>query len=63
MQTTNTRDLPKRSRYYQGTIDLNMMSAGATYDKLKQSYIIFINTFDLFGKGFPKYTFEAFPTP
>lgn len=58
MQTTNTRDLPKRSRYYQGTIDLNMMSAGATYDKLKQSYIIFINTFDLFGKGFPKYTFE-----
>lgn len=58
MQTTNTRDLPKRSRYYQGTIDLNMISAGAAYDKLKQSYIIFINTFDLFGKGFPKYTFE-----
>lgn len=27
-------------------------------DELKTSYIIFINTFDLFGKGFPKYTFE-----
>lgn len=48
----------KRSRYYQGTVDLNMISSGAGYDELKTSYIIFINTFDLFGKGFPKYTFE-----
>ena len=58
MQTTNTGNLPKRSRYYQGTVDLNMISSGAGYDELKKSYIIFINTFDLFGKGFPKYTFE-----
>ena len=58
MQTSNTGNLPKRSRYYQGTVDLNMISSGAGYDELKQSYIIFINTFDLFGKGFPKYTFE-----
>ena len=58
MQTTNTGNLPKRSRYYQGTVDLNMISSGAEYDELKTSYIIFINTFDLFGKGFPKYTFE-----
>ncbi len=58
MQTSNTGNLPKRSRYYQGTVDLNMISSGAGYDELKKSYIIFINTFDLFGKGFPKYTFE-----
>ena len=58
MQTSNTGNLPKRSRYYQGTVDLNMISSGAEYDELKTSYIIFINTFDLFGKGFPKYTFE-----
>lgn len=58
MQTSNTGNLPKRSRYYQGTVDLNMISSGAGYDELKTSYIIFINTFDLFGKGFPKYTFE-----
>ena len=58
MQTSNTGNLPKRSRYYQGTVDLNMLSSGAEYDELKTSYIIFINTFDLFGKGFPKYTFE-----
>ena len=58
MQTSNTGNLPKRSRYYQGTVDLNMISSGAGYDELKQSYIIFIDTFDLFGKGFPKYTFE-----
>ena len=58
MQTSNTGNLPKRSRYYQGTVDLNMLSSGAEYDELKTSYIFFINTFDLFGKGFPKYTFE-----
>ena len=58
MQTSNTGNLPKRSRYYQGTVDLNLISSGAEYDELKTSYIIFINTFDLFGKGFPKYTFE-----
>ena len=58
MQTSNTGNLPKRSRYYQGTVDLNMISSGAEYDELKTSYIILINTFDLFGKGFPKYTFE-----
>lgn len=37
MQTSNTGNLPKRSRYYQGTVDLNMISSGAGYDELKTS--------------------------
>ena len=35
-------DLPKRMRYYQGMIDLNMIERGARYKELKKSFIIFI---------------------
>ena len=58
MQTVANRNLPKRSRYYQGMIDLNLIERGDDYRKLKKSYIIFICTFDAFGKGLHKYTFE-----
>ncbi|MDD3403525.1 MAG: Rpn family recombination-promoting nuclease/putative transposase [Hespellia sp.] len=57
MQTTSSRNLPKRSRYYQGMIDLNLIERGAKYEELKKSYIIFICTFDYFGMGLHKYTF------
>ena len=55
MQQAHSLDLPKRSRYYQGMIDLNMLKPGESYRKLKDSYIIFICPFDLFGKGLHKY--------
>jgi len=42
MQTTVAEDLPKRMRYYQGMIDLNMIERGAKYEELKNSFIIFI---------------------
>lgn len=58
MQTTDTRELPKRSRYYQGMIDLNLIEKGESYKKLNPSFVIFICTFDLFGKGRHRYTFE-----
>lgn len=58
MQTTNKYNLPKRSRYYQGMIDLNLLEPGDDYNKLARSYIIFICTFDLFGRGCYIYTFE-----
>lgn len=58
MQTTSNRNLPKRSRYYQGMIDLNLLECGADYNELRRSYIIFICTFDFFGRGIPVYTFE-----
>lgn len=32
MQTTAYKELPKRSRYYQGVIDLNMIEKGEPYD-------------------------------
>ncbi|MCD7819134.1 MAG: Rpn family recombination-promoting nuclease/putative transposase [Lachnospiraceae bacterium] len=58
IQTTDTKELPKRSRYYQGMIDLDLIEKGEHYKKLNKSYVIFICTFDLFGKGFYRYTFE-----
>ena len=58
MQTTSSRDLPKRSRYYQGMIDLNLVEKGAFYRELNKSYVIFICTFDPFGLGRHLYTFQ-----
>lgn len=51
-------DLAKRSRYYQDLIDLDLIDKGSDYKELKNSIVIFICTFDLFGKGRHLYTFE-----
>ncbi len=60
MQCTNSNDqhLPKRTRYYQGMIDMGLLEKGGDYDKLNPSFIIFICTFDPFKKGLPLYTFR-----
>ncbi|WP_297417320.1 Rpn family recombination-promoting nuclease/putative transposase [Clostridium sp.] len=58
MQRGKHKNLPKRLRYYQGSIDLDLISKGEDYRKLTKSYIIFICTFDLFDKGRHKYTFQ-----
>ena len=57
MQKGDYKNLAKRSRYYQGNIDLDLISKGEDYKKLKKSYVIFICTFDPFGKGRHIYTF------
>lgn len=58
MQTSPNRDLPKRTRYYQGQMDLNMISKGTDYEELRKTFIIFVCTFDPFGKGGYVYTFR-----
>ena len=60
MQTTSTsnKNLPKRSRYYQGLTNQNTIEKGANYKELKESFIIFICTFDPFHQGMAQYTFE-----
>ena len=58
MQTTNPGNLPKRSRYYQAMIDLNLLQKGENYNTLKKSYVIFICKNDIFKKGRHIYTFE-----
>lgn len=58
MQATDTGELPERSRYYQGILDVSELNSGATYTELKDGYVIFICIPDIFGKGYAKYTFE-----
>ena len=58
MQAIDTKELPKRSRYYQSMIDLTALEKGASYEDLKKSYVIFICMADVFGKGRYVYTFR-----
>lgn len=48
----------KRTRYYQSMMDVDLLAAGADYDELNKTIIIFICPFDPFGEGRYMYTFE-----
>ena len=50
--------LARRTRYYQSMIDVDLLDRGMSYDKLNNSYIIFICPFDPVGKGRHIYTFN-----
>ena len=50
--------LPKRSRFYQASIDIDYMNKKDRYDTLPESNVIFICTFDPFKKGLCQYTFR-----
>ena len=58
MQTANTDDLQKRSRYYQALMDLDTLKAGQEYKELKDSHVIFICLDDIFKRGLPVDTFD-----
>ena len=58
MQATDKKNLPKRMRYYQGMIDLNIIEKGQDYKCLKKSYVIFICDYDEYKLGRHIYTFE-----
>lgn len=51
--------LGRRTRYYVSTMDNNALKKGERYSQLRKSYVIFICTFDPFGRGLAKYTFNA----
>lgn len=55
MQTTTQKELPKRIRYYQSGIDRRMLKRSNDYDKLHESYVIFICLSDYFARGLAKY--------
>ena len=48
----------KRTRYYQSMMDADLLAAGADYDDLNKTIIIFICPFDPFAEGRYIYTFE-----
>ena len=51
-------ELPKRTRYYQAMIDMDVLNRGEFYTKLRRTFIIFVCTFDPFGYDRSVYTFK-----
>lgn len=59
MQTKNRGILGKRIHYYQGIADMSLLQKGESYDELPTHYVIFICTFDPFGYGKYRYSFDS----
>lgn len=51
--------LPKRTRYYQSVIDMDMLKKGQDFDQLNPLVLIFICTFDFYKEGRYVYTFKS----
>ena len=59
MHQWSVQHLAKRTRYYQGMIDLNMLEKGTKYENLKNSYIVFITLDNPYEEiGLHKYRFR-----
>lgn len=60
MQKRDTRNLEKRSRYYQAQLDVSLLEPGCSdFNELNDSCMILIAPFDVFGYGLYRYTFEG----
>ena len=59
-KSVESHELPRRSRFYQSSIDIDFMDKGDSYRKLPDSNVMFICTFDPFGMGRSVYTFKEF---
>lgn len=58
-QKENTKNLPRRSRFYQALIDSKLLDPGEVdFSNMKDCYSIIIAPFDLFGRGLYQYTFQ-----
>lgn len=56
MQVARCQSLPKRARFYQCNLDAHALKPGVYFDKLVNTYIVFICLYDPFNLGLPKYT-------
>ena len=56
IQNKDEQDIGRRSRYYQGMMDVDSLLKGEDYSELKESIVIFLCRFDPFKKGIPCYT-------
>lgn len=60
MQGKDTKNLVRRSRYYQAQLDVSLLPPGeADFNRLNDTCFILIAPFDIFGKGLYRYTFEG----
>jgi predicted transposase/invertase (TIGR01784 family) len=58
LQMEDTKEIPKRARFYQAMRDCEALSRGEKYRDLKELYIIFLCPDDIFGKGRAVYRFK-----
>ena len=58
MQLRDESDIPRRIRYYTGTLDQTNLKPGESYNKLKDTVILFITRFDPFNRKKRRYTFR-----
>lgn len=58
-KSTGKALLPKRTRYYQGSIDTDMLQKGQNFDELPPLVLIFICAFDLFDQDRYLYEFKS----
>ena len=58
MQNKDKKNLAKRSRFHQAQMDVASLKPGEDYAELRPGYVIFICTYDPYGKGLYRYTFE-----
>ena len=58
LQMEDTKEIPKRSRYYQAMRDSEALSRGEKYRNLKDLYIIFLCPEDIFGQNRAVYRFK-----
>ena len=56
-KSVDSLELPRRTRYYQAVIDTDHLNKGGNYRFLPDSAILYICTFDPFGRNLSKYTF------
>lgn len=55
MQNSPRDDLPRRARYYQSGMDRRLLEKAAYYSDLRESFIIFVCSYDPFRKGLAVY--------
>jgi predicted transposase/invertase (TIGR01784 family) len=61
VQVANRHNLGKRMRFYQSQLDSHYtLEKGATYNDLKESYVIFLCDFDFFGRKKIRYSFQEY---
>ena len=59
MQMRDEKNIPRRMRYYEGSIDQTTLEKGQNYNRLGDVVILFITPFDPFdAHGYYKYTFR-----
>lgn len=56
MQVRRENSIEKRARYYHSQMDMELLSAGISYEELPDTFVIFICDYDPFGKGLYYYT-------